>query len=326
MSMQRVLLTGAAGYIGSVMAKHLLDRSLTVHAVDCLMFGDRGICGLQNHPNFILHKADIRDESSYRSLLPEVDAVIHLAAISGMPSCDKYPAMAEDINWTATKTLFDHCNRTPNVQRFIFASTTSVYGSVKDASVVNEDFPVGPISLYAELKAKCEAYLLKTEVRPNFIPTVLRFPTVYGLSPRMRFDLTVNEFARDLTLGKKLEIFGEHFWRPYCHVSDLARACLLVLESPPGLVRKELYGVGDSSENYTKRMIYEILVDLIPNAQVSLIKKISDARDYRVDFTKIKKLDFHISKTVRDGVREVYEALRQGLIADPYDPLYTSAL
>jgi len=326
MSVQRILLTGAAGYIGAVMAEKFLDQGFTVYGVDCLMFGDRGIKHLLGRPNFVFHKKDVRDENSYRILLGEVDAVVHLAAISGMPTCDKYPIMAKEINWGATKTLFDHCNRLAHLQRFVFASTTSVYGSVKDASVVNEDFPVGPISFYAELKAKCESYILNTEVRPNFVPTVLRFPTVYGLSPRMRFDLTVNEFARDLTLGKKLEIFGEHFWRPYCHVTDLARACLRVLKAPPELVRRELYGVGDSSENYTKRMLYEILVELIPGAQVSLIRKIADARDYRVDFSKIKKLDFLISKTVRDGVREVYEALRNGGIANPYDPLYTSEL
>jgi nucleoside-diphosphate-sugar epimerase len=308
------------------MSRHLLDHNLTVHAVDCLMFGDRGIRDLMTHPRFIFQKGDIRDEASYRGLLGEVDAVVHLAAVSGMPSCDKYPEMATEINLAATKRLFDHCSRTQSIQRFVFASTTSVYGAVKDASVVNEESQVGPISLYAELKAKCETYILQSEGRPDFTPTVLRFPTVYGLSPRMRFDLTVNEFARDLTLGKKLEIFGEHFWRPYCHVSDLARACLRVLESPPSLVCKELYGVGDSSENYTKRMIYEILVEMIPDAKVSLIKNIADARDYRVDFTKIKRLGFCISKTVRDGVREVYEAVRKGLIADPYDPLYTSAL
>ena len=326
MAIERVLITGGAGYIGSVMTRHFLDQGRAVHVLDSLMFGDRGIQELRGRAGFGFHQGDVRDEASYRHLLREVDAVVHLAGMSGMPSCAKFPDMSEEINWTATRNLFDACNRTPNVQRFVFASSTSVYGAVEHASVVDEQSRIGPISLYGEQKVKCESHILGAVLRESFVPTVLRFPTAYGISPRMRFDLTVNEFTRDLTLGKNLDIFGEYFWRPYAHVIDLSRACLLMLDAPRDLVRRELFGAGDSNENYTKRMIYEILLDLIPNARISLTKKAADARDYRVGFSKIKALNFTATKTVRDGVREVYDMLKGGLITNPYDREFTSAL
>ncbi len=117
---------------------------------------------------------------------------------------------------------------------------------------VNEDSPLTPVSLYAELKVEFERYLLQSEIREDFVPTALRFSTVYGLSPRIRFDLTVNEFAREVALGRELEIFGEQFWRPYCHVDDLARACIFALEGAPEKLRQNVFGVGDTAENYQK--------------------------------------------------------------------------
>lgn len=326
MQLTNVLVTGTAGYIGSVLTRHLLARGYKVWGLDILMFGGEGLREFQQNPNYTFIKADIRELKTYKSILNEVDAVIHLAAIVGVPACLQFPKLTHETNWVATKELFDLANGTTNIQRFIFASSTSVYGAVKGNGFVNEESPSNPLSLYAELKARCEEYLLESHTRRDFFPTLLRFPTAYGLSPRMRFDLTINEFTRDLTLGRELKIFGEQCWRPYCHVDDLARACIRVLEVNENLVDHEVYCVGDTKENYTKKMIYEILVGLIPDGKVSLIQKMEDPRDYCVDFSKIEKIDFKITKTVKDGSREIYQTLKQGLISNPYDAIYTSVL
>jgi nucleoside-diphosphate-sugar epimerase len=174
--------------------------------------------------------------------------------------------------------------------------------------------------LYAELKVEIEQALLTGDFRQDFIPTALRFSTVYGLSPRMRFDLTVNEFVRDLVLGRTLRVFGEQFWRPYCHVEDLARAVGLVLESPAATVRQNVFNVGDTTENFTKKMIVEAVNRALPDVagRVEYVHKVEDPRDYRVDFTRIKTaLGFQITKHLSDGIREIAAALRGGIISDP---------
>jgi nucleoside-diphosphate-sugar epimerase len=146
---------------------------------------------------------------------------------------------------------------------------------------------------------------------------------VYGLSPRIRFDLTVNEFTRDVALGRELVIFGEQFWRPYCHVEDLARACVSVLEADPEIVRQQVFNVGDTRENYQKKMLAEELQKLVPEMKVKYVQKNEDPRDYRVAFEKIySTLGFTISKRVPDGMREIIRILRDGIISDPDNPKY----
>jgi nucleoside-diphosphate-sugar epimerase len=187
-----------------------------------------------------------------------------------------------------------------------------------DQSLVDESSPLRPVSLYAELKVNFERYLLSSDIREDFAPTSLRFATVYGLSPRPRFDLTVNEFTKDATLGRELSIYGEQFWRPYCHVEDLARSCLLVLESDPAKVRQEVFGIGDTGENYQKRTLAEELRRLVPGVRITYVESREDPRDYRVDFSKVRdRLGFRITKTVPDGMSEIHRALKQGVITSP---------
>ena len=181
-----------------------------------------------------------------------------MAAIVGDPACKLYSDLATKTNWDSSKHLIDKAQST-GVSKFIFASTCSNYGKMKDPKAfVDENSKLAPISLYAELKVKFENYLLKEmRRRDEFSPTSLRFSTVYGLSPRMRFDLTVNEFTKELALGKELVIFGKQFWRPYCHVKDFANAFITVLEAPENKVAFNVFNVGDTNENYTKQMIVE---------------------------------------------------------------------
>ena len=263
-------------------------RGYRVRGFDNLSFGGESLIGVYGHPRFEFLKGDVQERSDLTAAIQGVQAVIHLAAIVGDPACAKQPSWLGRSTGTLSRALFDLCNATSTVQRFIFASTCSNYGKMAGDGFVDEESPLKPVSLYAELKVEFENHLLESEVREDFVPTALRFATAYGLSPRVRFDLTVNEFAREVALGRELEIFGEQFWRPYCHVDDLARACMLVMQSPAAKVRQNVFGVGDTSENYQKAMLAEELRKLDPEAKISFVSRTEDPRDYRVDFSKIR--------------------------------------
>ncbi len=321
--MEKVLITGAAGYIGSVLVNQLLSDNKKVIAFDILNFGGESLLSVYNHPNFTFVRGDVRVKEDYEKLLDQVDSVVHLAAIVGDPACSKLPEIATATNWEASKELFDLCNKKENIKRFVFASTCSNYGKMEGNDFLNEESPLNPVSLYAKLKVKFEKHLLESEIREDFVPTALRFSTVYGISPRIRFDLTVNEFVRELSFDRELVIFGEQFWRPYCHVEDLARACVLVLKSDPKLVRQDVFGVGDSNENYQKKMLAEIMQDIIPNSKIKYVKRDEDPRDYRVEFSKIaNKLGFKITKRVPDSVEAIHKLLKSGVLIDPWGKKY----
>ena len=211
------------------------------------------------------------------------------------------------------------------VQRFIFASTCSNYGKMNNSNgYVDETSPLNPVSLYAELKIKFETAILNGLGKKNgFSPTCLRFATVYGVSPRMRFDLTVNEFTKELALGRELEIFGQQFWRPYCHVSDFSRAILLALETEKEKVAYNVFNVGDTGENYQKGMIVDEIRQVITDSKIKYVQKDEDPRDYRVSFDKIKnKLGFKISKRIPDGIFEVKSLIENRVLLNPDDSKY----
>lgn len=321
----KVLVTGVAGYIGSVLTHKLLDKGFEVIGIDNLLYGGESLLSIYNHPNFKFYKKDIRNIETIVSLVNEVDAVIHLAAIVGDPACAKQPQLAISTNLDGSINLLKAANNSYSVKNFIFASTCSNYGKMEGNSYVIEESPLKPVSLYAELKVKFEEIMLDGEYRKNFCPTALRFATAYGISPRMRFDLTVNEFTKDAALGRELTIFGEQFWRPYCNVEDLANACILVLESEPDKVYKNVFNVGDTRENYQKKMLAEELKKLIPDLKIKYVKKDEDPRDYKVSFEKIKNvLGFQITKTVPQGMEEIIRVIKDNIIRDPDNPRYSN--
>jgi nucleoside-diphosphate-sugar epimerase len=185
-------------------------------------------------------------------------------------------------------------------------------------SFVDETSTLAPVSLYAETKVAVEQYLLDQPRSNRCKPTSLRFSTVYGLSPRPRFDLTVNEFTKELALGRELVVFGEQFWRPYCHVVDLCRSVLAVLDAEVEKVAFDVFNVGDTRENYQKQMIVDEILKQLPESRIRYVAKNEDPRDYRVSFEKIKnRLGFCITKTVPDGIRQIIQVVQDGFIPDP---------
>jgi nucleoside-diphosphate-sugar epimerase len=321
-----VLVTGGAGYGGSVLIRYLIQNGYRVVCLDNLRYGGRSLIEVWDNQAFEFSKTDITDDKAVDQILEKYEylAIIHLAAIVGDPACKLEPELAVRTNRDASVHLLDKA-RQAKMRRFIFASTCSNYGKMVDANgMVDETAPLAPVSLYAALKVEFENQLLHRDGKAEgFCPTALRFSTVYGLSPRMRFDLTVNEFTKELALRRELVVFGEQFWRPYCHVRDYGRAILTVLKAAEEQVAYAIFNVGDSSQNYTKKMIVEELLRQIPDGKVRFISKEEDPRDYRVNFQKIKQaLGFNISRTMPEGMREVLSSIRAGIIENPDDQRY----
>lgn len=316
----KVLVTGGAGYIGSVLVRQLLNKNFKVRVLDSLKFGGDALYDVLLHPNFEFIKGDIRNEKDIDTAVKGIDAIAHLAAIVGDPACKKYSEEANETNWAASVSLFEKAEKV-GVKRFVFASTCSNYGKMANANeFVTETSELSPVSLYAELKVKFEKFLLEERRNSNICSTSLRFSTVYGFSPRIRFDLTVNEFTRNATINGEQEIWGKQFWRPYCHVDDLARSVVVVLESPEQKVRANVFNVGSTSENYQKGMIMEEVCKVVPDVKVNYVESAEDPRDYRVNFDKIKnELGFTITKKVPDGVKEIYALVKTGIITDTFE-------
>ncbi len=316
-----VLVTGGAGYVGSVVVDELLARGFQVRVLDALLHGTVSSLLLPwANPQFEFIRGDVRDPAARGRALQGVDAIVHLAAIVGDPACARDTELAHEVNLNGTLAMLDDAVGA-GVERFVFASTCSNYGRTNGNSFADEEFELAPVSLYAETKVAAEAEVLQP--RDGIVPTCLRFATVYGTSPRMRFDLTVNEFARDLALGAELVVFGEQFWRPYIHVRDAARAVASVLEAPREIVGGEVYNVGNTSENYRKLDLVDLLRERLPDATVKFVHRDEDPRDYRVSFEKFAgSVGFESKRSVADGIDEVIALVRSGLIDDPYAPRF----
>lgn len=316
---RRVLVTGGAGFIGSHLTRMLLDRGYHVRLLDRFDYGRAGIEGLL-HPNLQIVQGDICNSRDVSRAVKNVDGVIALAAIVGDPACNLDPEETINLNYTATKILAETCNLY-GVRRLVFASSCSVYGA-SGQSMLTEESRLNPVSLYARTRVLSENILF--DRHGDVEPVVVRLATVFGLSPRMRFDLVVNTLAVRAVTEQRITIFGGNQWRPNVHCRDAARAFILALEAPAARVSGQIFNLGGDAQNHRISELGELVASVVGGAQLEISGDVQDPRDYRVSFAKIRRvLGFEPQYSVLDGIREVVAAVR----ADPAlrrwrDPIY----
>jgi len=324
-SVKNILITGGAGYIGSVLSRQLLRDGYNVTVLDKLMFGRDSLMELETFPNFQFIEGDFFDKDILVKSLSNVDAVVNLAAIVGEPACVCQKEVALQTNYLGAIYVARLC-KALGIKRFIQASTCSTYGQNEEDSVSKEGSKLFPVDFYGETKIYAERELMKL-LDENFNPTILRFSTVYGLSPRMRFDLVVNTFTKKAIKDGEITIFGGDQWRPLVHVSDVAEAISAVLKAPLQKVANQIFNVGGSNENYTIFRVGEIVKECIPNTRIKTIDNVSDRRNYKVDFSKIEKvLNFRPKKNVKDGIIEIRDAIKSGKFINLEDKKYYNHL
>ena len=329
--MKHILITGGAGYIGSLLTSELLRLGHRVTALDSLLFGGEAIVPFLHHPNFHFVKTDVTEPRAVKDALKDgwqkPDAVIHLAAIVGFPACQ---AVGKQVAWKynveSTKMVYEQATDL-GVERFVFASTYSNYGLSADGKPVTEESPLNPQSLYAETKIASEEFLLSQKDSPT-APLLFRFATLYGLSPRTRFDLIVNQFVLEAFTKRVLVIYQRGYSRSFVHIRDVARGVIMGLEAEQSKIRGQIFNLGTDNGNYSKDDIVTLVRKRMPEVEVEY-KDLTfggDMRDITVSFAKIKSvLGFDTTLDVDDGIRELLFALKTGLIQNPTDTRYRNA-
>jgi nucleoside-diphosphate-sugar epimerase len=319
-SERRVLVPGGAGYIGAVLTPTLLAAGYRVRVLDSLLYGNTGtLAGVLEDDGFEFVHGDMRSTEDVREAMRDVTDVVVLGALVGDPVCKRNPDLARQTNLDGARNVIAAA-ADAGAGRLVFASTCSNYGLREDDTPADESDELKPLSLYAETKVEMEQELLGADNVP-FSPTVLRVSTAYGISPRMRFDLTVSEFTRALTLGQELEVYDADTWRPYCHISDISAAVQTVLEAPVDTVAGEVFNVGGEESNHTKRSIVSAATEALERrgqkARVVWAEGGADARNYRVSFDKINdRLGFEPKHTVPGSIDRLVDAISAGMFAD----------
>tara|TARA_B100000686_G_C16684843_1_gene914093 strand:+ start:116 stop:1126 length:1011 start_codon:yes stop_codon:yes gene_type:complete len=311
--MKEILLVGGAGYIGTVLTEYLLNKNFKVKCLDSLIYSQKdSIKKFLKNPNYTFILEDMRNNKSIEDYINKntIKNIVILAGLVGDPITKKYPLESENINYLAIKNFLDKCNG-KKIDKIIFISTCSNYGIVESNTLADENTILKPASNYAKHKVEIEKYILSLKNKIDYSPTILRFATAFGLSPRMRFDLTINQFTKEILEGKNLKIYDPDTWRPYCHVIDFARLITSVILTKKDKTNFEIFNAGSDENNFTKRQILDQIINIIPFKNFTFVKGDPDPRDYRVNFSKIKKiLNFEARYSVQDGINEICSAIK----------------
>ena len=311
--LKRVLVTGGAGYVGTVLVPKLLSKGYHVKVIDLYLYGDDVLASVKNHPKLNEIKGDIRDKALLEREIVGMDAIIHLACISNDPSYELDPELGKSINYDAFVSLVD-ISKKRDVRRFIYASSSSVYG-IKDELEVTEDLPLEPLTDYSKYKAKCEEVLFKA-ASDDFIVTIVRPSTVCGYSPRLRLDLTVNILTNHAINKGKITVFGGEQKRPNLHIEDMTDAYLFLLKQPSEKIHKKVYNVG--YQNYKVAQIAEMVKKTIGGDIPIVTTPTDDIRSYHVSSKKIKdELGFEPKHTIEEAIRDLYAAFKANKIPNP---------
>lgn len=315
---RKVLVTGGAGYVGSVLVPQLVRSGYEVKVLDLFIYGENTLDEIKGNKHLTLVKGDIRDKALVADAVAGCDAVIHLACISNDPSVELDPALSTSINFEAFEPLVK-MSKEAGVKRFIFASSGSVYG-VSDDPNVTEESPLVPVSYYNKYKAMCEP-VLKKYVSDDFATVIIRPATICGYSPRQRLDLTVNILTNHAYHLGKITVFGGKQMRPNIHMKDIVRLYQNLLEYPADLISGKIYNAG--FENYTVSEIAEVVRDVLAGElngkkNMEIVTSPSDdIRSYHISSAKIQKeLGFKPEYTIKDGVRDLVAAFRDGKVPD----------
>jgi len=308
-----VLVTGGAGYVGAVLVPKLLKKRHNVKVIDLYMYGDDVLQSVRTCPRLTEIKGDIRDTDLLEREIPGTDAIVHLACISNDPSYELDPDLGRSINFDAFGPLVAIAKRN-KVGRFIYASSSSVYG-IKSEPEVTEDLPLEPLTDYARYKAKCEEILLK-EASEDFEVVVIRPATICGYSPRLRLDLTVNLLTNHAVNKGKITVLGGDQKRPNLHVADMTDLYVLLLDLPKEKIHGKVFNVG--CQNYTVGEIAKVVQSVVgPEIPIETTAT-SDIRSYHVSSRKIKEeLGFEPRHSIEEAIIDLRDAFKQGKIPDP---------
>ena len=297
---KKILITGAAGYIGSYLATKLVLQGHKVTAIDKFMFEKNALSHLLLFDNFKIVHGDVRNKKMIKEYLRQNEFIIPLAALVGAPLCKKFPKMTKEVNFDSIKYMISNLKKD---QKIIYPNTNSGYGIGEKNAYCDEKSPLNPISLYGKTKVDCEKIIL------NFNNSIVfRLATVFGSSYRMRTDLLVNYLVKEATLNNRIDIFEPHFRRNYIHVSDVVEAFIFVINNFSRL-KNNIYNVGLSDANLTKIQLAKRIKKIVKKTKIKIIKnkKDPDKRDYFVSNKKIEKAGFKTTISLDKGIKELYQ-------------------
>ncbi|MBU1632522.1 MAG: NAD-dependent epimerase/dehydratase family protein [Nanoarchaeota archaeon] len=322
-NLNKILVIGGAGYIGSVLVRKLLSKNYKVMVLDKFIYGNESLDDIRSNSNLVIRDGDTRHIEDITSAIHEVDAVVHLAELVGDSACALNPSTTQEINYLATQMIAEVCKHF-QINRLVYASSCSVYGTSKGDDLLSESSFLNPVSLYAKMKIASENALLGMK-DDNFLPTILRLGTVFGPSYRSRFDLVVNLLTAKAIKENKITIFGGNQWRPNVHVEDVADTIIKVLKSPIEKVGGEIFNVGMEENNFTINNIGSQIEKIVPRAELVIEEKLADQRDYKVDFSKLRNtLKIKMKKSVTNGIIEIKTLLESNPNMDYKDKKYSN--